>query len=65
MVSALGSRAEGLRAFDSRQKEGLLKALLVRVGVRSGQRMVALITGDGAFSKTSFVEDSCLDLPRR
>jgi len=37
-------RAEGLRAWDERTGEGMLRTLLVRDGKRSGKRMVVLIT---------------------
>ncbi|MDP7638435.1 MAG: 23S rRNA (uracil(1939)-C(5))-methyltransferase RlmD [Candidatus Hydrogenedentes bacterium] len=46
----------GLRAFDSRTRDGLLRALLVREGRRTGQKMVALITADGPIETGSFVE---------
>lgn len=46
---------EGLQAFDSRTGKGLLRALLVREGKRTGQRMVVLITAPGIFDKASFV----------
>ncbi|HIJ64624.1 MAG TPA: 23S rRNA (uracil(1939)-C(5))-methyltransferase RlmD [Candidatus Hydrogenedentes bacterium] len=49
-------RAEGLRAFDSRTKQGLLKILLLREGKRTGERMVVLVTGDGACDKRAFVD---------
>lgn len=45
-----------LRAMDTRSMKGFLRALLVREGKRTGQRLVALITGDGDFDKASFVE---------
>lgn len=48
-------RASGLRAFDSRTGEGVLRVLLVRDGKRTGQRMVALITRPGAFDGGDFV----------
>lgn len=46
---------QGLRAFDSRTHEGLLKVLLVREGKRTGQLMVVLITAPGEFDTESFV----------
>ena len=49
-------RGQGLRAFDSRTREGFLKSLLVRDGKRTGERMVALITTEGDFDAASFVE---------
>ena len=49
-------RAQGLRGFDSRSKQGFLKALLLREGKRTGERMVVLITGEGSFHKESFVQ---------
>jgi len=47
---------QGLHAMDTRSMKGFLRALLVREGKRTGQRLVALITGDGDFDKASFVE---------
>ena len=38
------ARARNLPAFNSRSKDGFLRILLVRQGVRTGQRMVVLIT---------------------
>ncbi len=49
-------REQGLKAFDSRRKEGFLKILLVREGKRTGQRMVAVITHDGEFDQQAFVD---------
>lgn len=45
----------GLRAFDSRAKEGFLRNLLVRDAKRTGERMVVLITCPGAFDAAPFV----------
>ena len=47
---------QGLRAFDSRSKDGFLRSLLVRDGKRTGERMVVLITRPGTFDRASFVE---------
>ncbi len=49
-------QAAGLRAFDSRTKDGLLRALLVREGRRTGQKMVALMTTDGPLNTDPFVK---------
>jgi len=46
----------GLRAFDARKRQGFLRALLVREGKRTGDRMVVLITADGAFEPGPFVD---------
>ncbi len=43
-------------AYDTRRHSGLLKALLVREGKRTDQRMVALITREGEVDVESFVE---------
>ncbi len=48
-------RREGLQAFDDRKDAGILRALLVREGKQSGERMVVLITRDGTFDKAGFV----------
>lgn len=48
--------AEGLRAFDSRTHRGWLKLLLVRQGKRTGQRLVALLTGQGEHALDAFHE---------
>jgi 23S rRNA (uracil1939-C5)-methyltransferase len=50
------ARAAGYQGFDSRTHEGLLKLLLVREGKRTGERMVVLVTGPGAFKLDGFVE---------
>jgi len=49
-------REQGLRAFDSRSKEGFLRTLLVRDAKRTGERMVVLITREGRFDTASFVD---------
>jgi 23S rRNA (uracil-5-)-methyltransferase RumA len=49
-------RDQGLQAFDTRSREGFLKILLVRQGVRTHQRMVVLITAEGDLDKASFVD---------
>lgn len=49
-------RAEGLRAYDSRTRQGFLQCLLVRDAKRTGERMVALITRPGEFNAAGFVE---------
>ncbi len=49
-------RREGLTAADSRGGHGFLRALLVREGRRTGERMVALFTGEGAWDPRGFVE---------
>jgi len=48
-------RANDYRAFDSRSKQGFLRALLVREGKRTGERMVALFTSPGEFDRAGFV----------
>jgi 23S rRNA (uracil1939-C5)-methyltransferase len=47
--------SQRLDAFDSRTRRGFLRALLVREGKRTAQRLVALITTDGEFDRDSFV----------
>lgn len=47
---------EGLDAFDGRKNLGLLRNLLIRDAKRTGQRMVVLITHEGALPAESFVE---------
>jgi 23S rRNA (uracil1939-C5)-methyltransferase len=49
-------RDGGHVAFDSRRKRGLLQLLLVRVGVRTGERMVVLMTRPEAIETSGFVE---------
>jgi len=48
-------RGQGLRAYDTRKQEGFLRALLVREGKRTGERMVVLITSPGDFDRAGFV----------
>ncbi len=48
-------RAEGLRAFDRRSGEGLLRNLVVREGRRSGQLQVRLVTGPGTLDRDGLV----------
>ncbi|HNR33646.1 MAG TPA: 23S rRNA (uracil(1939)-C(5))-methyltransferase RlmD [Candidatus Hydrogenedentes bacterium] len=47
---------QGLHAYDTRNKKGFLRALLVREAKRTSERMVVLITADGDFDRSSFVE---------
>ena len=49
-------RDNHLSAFDARTGKGFLRALLVREGQRTGDRLVALITGDGDLDTASFVD---------
>ena len=49
-------KQQGLQAFDTHKHTGFLKALLVRQGVRTGERMVVLITADGTIDAPSFVD---------
>lgn len=49
-------REQGLRAFNARDRGGFLRALLVREGKRTGERMVVLVTYDGDFDRASFIE---------
>lgn len=46
----------GLRAFDERSGDGILRHLLVRDAKRTGQRMVMLITTPGAPDLAGFVQ---------
>ncbi len=45
-----------LTAFSSKSKDGFLRALLVREGKRTGERMVVLVTHKGELDKQSFVD---------
>lgn len=47
-------RREGLRAADARG-QGFLRALLVREGKRTGERMVALFTSEGDWNPDGFL----------
>lgn len=49
-------RANDIRAWDSRSKDGILRYLLVRDGKRSGEKMVVLITHEGELDCGPFVE---------
>ncbi len=49
-------RREGLRAVDSRGANGFLRALLVREGKRTGERMVALFTNEGEWNPQGFLD---------
>jgi 23S rRNA (uracil1939-C5)-methyltransferase len=42
--------------FNSRNKDGFLRVLLVRDGKRTGDRMVVLITNDGDLDREGFIE---------
>ena len=55
----------GLRAYDSRSKQGFLRTLLVREGKRTGERMVALFTSPGDFDRKGFVEAVNAAFPAR
>ncbi len=50
------ARARNLTAFTSRSKDGFLRILLVRQGVRTGQCMVVLVTNEGELDADAFVE---------
>lgn len=58
-------RRLGLRAYDSRSKQGLLRTLLVREGKRTGERMVAIFTSPGDFDRVGFVEAVRTAFPAR
>ncbi len=47
---------KGIRAWDNRSKDGILRYLLVRDGKRSGKKMVVLITHEGELDCVPFVE---------
>ena len=49
-------RQHGIRAWDNRTKDGVLRYLLVRDGKRSGEKMVVLITHEGELDCAPFVE---------
>jgi 23S rRNA (uracil1939-C5)-methyltransferase len=49
-------RARGLRAYDRRAQEGLLRNLVVREGRRTGELQVRLVTSDEAVDLTGFAE---------
>lgn len=50
------ARERKLTAFSSKSKDGFLRALLVREGKRTGERMVVLVTHKGDLDKQSFVD---------
>ena len=50
------ARRNDYRAFNTRSETGFLRVLLVRDAKRTGQRMVVLVTSDGALDTTGFVE---------
>ncbi|MCF6284249.1 MAG: hypothetical protein L3K26_03555 [Candidatus Hydrogenedentes bacterium] len=47
---------KGIRAWDNRSKDGILRYLLVRDGKRSGKKMLVLITHEGELDCVPFVE---------
>jgi 23S rRNA (uracil1939-C5)-methyltransferase len=49
-------RANGLRAYDRRAQEGLLRNLVVREGRRTGELQVRLVTSDEDADLTGFAE---------
>ncbi len=49
-------REHGIRAWDNRTKDGVLRYLLVRDGKRTGEKMVVLITHEGELDCGPFVE---------
>jgi 23S rRNA (uracil1939-C5)-methyltransferase len=49
-------RAQGLRAYDRRTAEGLLRNLVVREGRRSGQVQVRLVTSPGQLDADSLAQ---------
>ena len=46
----------GVRAVDNKTDDGVLKVLLLRRGVRTGETMVMVITSDGECDEAGFVE---------
>jgi 23S rRNA (uracil1939-C5)-methyltransferase len=49
-------RAQGLRAYDRRAQEGLLRNLVVREGRRTGELQVRLVTSDERVALDGFAE---------
>jgi 23S rRNA (uracil1939-C5)-methyltransferase len=49
-------RARGLRAYDRRTQQGLLRNLVVREGRRTGELQVRLVTSDEPVDLTGFAE---------
>ena len=49
-------RARGLRAYDRRTQQGLLRNLVVREGRRTGELQVRLVTSDEPVELTGFAE---------
>src|SRR5919197_820020 len=49
-------RTHGLRAYDRRAQEGLLRNLVVREGRRTGELQVRLVTSDERVDLTGFAE---------
>ena len=54
-------RGKGLRAYDRRAHEGLLRNLVVREGRRTGELQVRLVTSDAALDTTGLAEASGAD----
>lgn len=50
------ARESGLEPFDTRRQQGFLRHLLVREGKGTGERMVVLITSEGAFDGAAFAD---------
>lgn len=48
-------REHDIRAWDARTKDGILRYLLVRDGKRTGEKMVVLITHEGALDCEPFI----------
>lgn len=49
-------RDRGLSAYSTKTKEGFLRALLVRDGKRTSEKMVALFTSPGELDKPGFIK---------
>jgi 23S rRNA (uracil1939-C5)-methyltransferase len=49
-------RAHDLRAYHSKSKTGFLRALMLREGQRTGEKMVALFTSPGDLDAAAFVD---------
>ncbi|MDR7420586.1 MAG: 23S rRNA (uracil(1939)-C(5))-methyltransferase RlmD [Armatimonadota bacterium] len=49
-------RTTGLAPYDPRTHGGLLRGLVVREGRGTGDRLVGIVTGDGPFPATQFVD---------
>ncbi|HLU99795.1 MAG TPA: 23S rRNA (uracil(1939)-C(5))-methyltransferase RlmD [Acidobacteriota bacterium] len=55
------SRQEGWEAYDTRRNEGFLRNLVIRIGVRTGQQLINIVTRDSRPAAMELLSSSLLE----